>query len=291
MGEGIAIEELDGPVQDANDAAEDAEQDRANKIALGCFLLLSNGADLTQEVDDCNHKTTKTDASETVGHGAFESSPRGSRGQVVRAEIPRSIDAGYGGVDGVLEPFGDPVGRESNEDKQTDDLALPTTTSASAAGGVISRLILDVNGNQSDRVPGAESSAGQTSNRADQIDMAIALGDVNGGLQHQGAEWNAGNPADEGDDHEYGEEEKDNATGPVVPRQHVNGGDEAEDDVEDAGDPNELLGECAGQPDVGIAENNGYAKAEDEEDNGVGGKAEAVGAIVNSAAIEALGMS
>lgn len=121
--------------------------------------------------------------------------------------------------------------------------------------------------------------------------MAVLLGDVNGSLQHQGTKGDAGDPADESDYHEDGEDQKDNAAGPVVPGEHVDGGDEAEDDVEDAGDPDELLGEDASEPDVSIAEGDSYAEAEDEEDNGIGGKAKGVCAIVDATAIEAFGVS
>lgn len=47
--------------------------------------------------------------------------------------------------------------------------------------------------------------------------MAVVLGDVNGSLQHQGAEGDARDPADERDDHENREEEEDYAAGPIVP--------------------------------------------------------------------------
>jgi hypothetical protein len=64
--------------------------------------------------------------------------------------------------------------------------------------------------------------------------MSKLLRYVDAGLQNKDGEGNAGNPGDEADDGEDGEEEKHNSTRPVFPREHVNGGCEAEEDVENA---------------------------------------------------------
>lgn len=83
-------------------------------------------------------------------------------------------------------------------------------------------------------------------------------------LQHYHTEGNSGNPGDEAYDSKYREEEEDNSTRPVLSRQHVNGGRKTSDDVDDTSDPDELLGERAGQPDVGVTEDHGHGKAESE---------------------------
>jgi len=87
--------------------------------------------------------------------------------------------------------------------------------------------------------------------------VPVLLRHVDGGLQHKDTERNSRNPADEAEDIEDAEEQEDYASRPVSPRQHVDGCDKTEDDVEYAGDPDELLGELARSPHVCIAEDDG----------------------------------
>lgn len=115
---------------------------------MTCLLLLGHGAKLAQTVDNGNDQTAKTDASKAVRQGAFERAPSSAPGEVVLAEVPRAIYSRNSGVDRVLEPFGDPVGCESDEDQQPNDLALATTTSTGAAGRVVAWLVLDIHRNQ-----------------------------------------------------------------------------------------------------------------------------------------------
>lgn len=65
-------------------------------------------------------------------------------------------------------------------------------------------------------------------------------------LKHYHTEGNSRNPGDEADDSKDREEEENNSARPVSSRQHVNGGCKTSDDMDDTGDPDELLGKCAG---------------------------------------------
>jgi hypothetical protein len=64
--------------------------------------------------------------------------------------------------------------------------------------------------------------------------MSELLRYVDAGLQNKDREGDARNPGDEANDGEDGEEEKDDSARPVFPREHVDGGCEAEEDVENA---------------------------------------------------------
>lgn len=146
VGEGIAVEELNSPVKDANEATKDAEKDRANQITLGGILLLSDGTELAQAVDDGNNKTAKADTSKAIGYRALESSPGRALWHVVRAKVPGAIDSRNGRVNGVLEPLRDPVRCECDEDKQANDFSLAASSSTSAARRIAAWLVLDVHG-------------------------------------------------------------------------------------------------------------------------------------------------
>ena len=106
--------------------------------------------------------------------------------------------------------------------------------------------------------------------------MAITLGHINAGSKHQGTEWNTRNPSDEADECEDGKDQKDDSSAVVFARQHVDGGDESKDDVQDTSSPDEGLGKQSSQPDVSITQEEGASKTEDEEDQCVGVKTEIV---------------
>lgn len=61
--------------------------------------------------------------------------------------------------------------------------------------------------------------------------------------------------------------------------------------MNDTSDPDELLGKCAGQPDVGVAEYHGHGKTEGEENNSVGVEAEIVVAVIDTTTVKSLGRS
>lgn len=82
--------------------------------------------------------------------------------------------------------------------------------------------------------------------------MAVLARDVDGDLHHVGCERDAGDPADEADDGEDAENEEDYATAVLPPNDVVDTSGESEDDVQDARDPDEELGEVSRTEKVGI---------------------------------------
>lgn len=75
----------------------------------------------------------------------------------MRVEIPRAIDTGDSGMDGVLKPLGHPVHGECNEDDQSNDLgmaAAPVFAGRVAAG----RLEFGIDGNEGDGIIRSECS-------------------------------------------------------------------------------------------------------------------------------------
>lgn len=127
-------------------------------------------------------------------------------------------------MDGVLDPFADPVHCESRTDNQPDDLAARTsgTSRASWIHAVTAVwLVFGVYSDQRDREPGPKGCGHDTANQADQVDMSILLRHVNAGLEHQDAKGYTLDPADEADDREDREEEEDDTARVVLAREHV----------------------------------------------------------------------
>ena len=84
--------------------------------------------------------------------------------------------------------------------------------------------------------------------------MAESLRHVDCRLEHQDRERYARDPADETENVEDAEDEEHDAARPVSSREHVNGRDETENDVENTRNPDELLRKSPGAPHVGVAE-------------------------------------
>jgi len=57
---------------------------------------------------------------------------------------------------------------------------------------------------------------------------------------------------------------------PVLSRKHVDRRNQTKYDIQDAGSPDELLGENSREPDVSVAQDDGDNETKDEEDNGIG---------------------
>ena len=88
MRERISVQELHRPVQQADQAAENAESDHADDVAVLCALLSRHTAYLSQTVDDRHDQTAKANRAETVRQGTLQRAPRRPRREVVHAEIP-----------------------------------------------------------------------------------------------------------------------------------------------------------------------------------------------------------
>ena len=86
----------------------------------------------------------------------------------------------------------EPVHGEGNKHDHTNDLAVATASSPIITGRIVARMVVGIDGDQSDRKPSAECHSDEASNQRHQVHMAILFRDVDCGLQHQDAERNAG---------------------------------------------------------------------------------------------------
>lgn len=66
MGEGVAVEEADSPVKDANETSQTAEAGGTYHVTGLLTLLAGYTAELAQAVDDCDDQAPKGDAAERV---------------------------------------------------------------------------------------------------------------------------------------------------------------------------------------------------------------------------------
>jgi hypothetical protein len=114
--------------------------------------------------------------------------------------------------------------------------------------------------------------------------MTVVFADINGRLEHQDRERDAGDPCVEAESHEQTKYEEDNAGRPVMLVEVEDGGPEGEADVQDACDPDECLGEDTGEPYVGIAQDNGNDQNEYEENDCVRIEGEVVLIVIDAAA-------
>lgn len=189
MTEGVAVEELKSPLEDAEQTAEDTENDIANHATNTTVvkgLLTSDRAQLSEELDDGDKQASQADGTEAVSESASGRTACSVLGEVVDAKVPGTVDTRDDGVDCVLEPFRNPVRCERDKHGQSNNLALATTRAVCTAIRIVWRwLPLDVDGNQCDGEPGGKCCGQQTADQADEVDMAILLADLDAGLEHQ----------------------------------------------------------------------------------------------------------
>ena len=217
MDEGIAVDELHGPVDDADDAAQHAERDRADDVAFPSFLLLRDARRLPHHVDQRDDQRAEADAPKAVRHAPPECAARRSSRHAAwlsRAEIPAPVQTGNGAVQRVLDPLADPVSRKRDEHQQSDDFCARTSARARAARTrriahprpAVARLVLDVHRNQRDGVPRPKCQRREAAERARREDMSMPPGDIHRRLQHHDAKGDARDPAHEADDAENGKQ-------------------------------------------------------------------------------------
>lgn len=201
MTESVAVEKLDSPFQEAQQAADTAEQSVSEHTSI-CSLLIASGiANLAKELDNGNQQATQSNGTEAVCQGTLGRGASGILGEVVRVEVPGAIYASDYRVDRVLEPLGDPVHGECDKDEETNDLAL-TATSIGAGGVIVGRLVLDVDSDKGDRVPSGEGRSNDASDQTSEVDMAIFLANVDGGSKHESRKRDSGDPCPEAKCHE-----------------------------------------------------------------------------------------
>lgn len=280
VAESVAVEEFESPFEDRQEAAENAEDhiaDHAADTTVIHGLLARNGAQLAQELNDGDEQTSQADGTEAVGEGTLGGTASGVLREVVDAEVPGAVDTRNDGVDGVLQPFGNPVHCKGDEDHQTDNLGLAAAAPISATVGVVGRwLPLGVNSDHGDSEPSTEGSSEETTNQADEVDVAILLADSNAGLEHQGGEWNSRDPGVEGEGEESTKDEENNTGRVVLLVQVEDGGTNGENDVENSSHPDKRLREKARKPYITIGKHRGDTEDNGEEDDGVAVETESV---------------
>ena len=148
-------------------------------------------------------------------------------------------------MDGLPNELRDPVAGKGDEDDESDDGGIGTGTLASDAQGLIAgrRLEADVDRDEGDREPSAKSRGNQATDQRDCKDAPVMTGHVHDGLQHEDGEWNTWYPRDEADDVEDGQDEEKDGSGVVALSEEVDALTETKHDLQDPGDPDELLGE------------------------------------------------
>ena len=141
----------------------------------------------------------------------------------------------------VFDPFSDPVTRKRDEDQQSDDFGCwtaATTSGGARAGGIPSvpvpvpaRLILDVNGDQGDRVPGSKGQGDEPTDGANKEHMSKVFCHIHRLLEHDNAEWNSRNPAYEANDTKDAKDCKHNGSGIVVFDKVINSGADSKNNM------------------------------------------------------------
>ena len=131
---------LDRPIDETDDAAEDAKCNGAAGIALLGLGLLGDAEGLANHIDQGHDQGAETDAAEGIRQGATGGAPRHPGRHptsLTGTEEPGAVHARHDGMDGVFQPLGDPVSGKGDEDHQTDDFgggaAAATTTTRRVA--------------------------------------------------------------------------------------------------------------------------------------------------------------
>lgn len=182
---------------------------------------------------------------------------------------------------GVLEPLGEPVGDKGDVGNKARHFAVATSGGSVRTHLTVARWgVLGVDGGECDGKPSCVEGPDESSEETDHVDMTVVIGDVDGSFEHQSAKGDAADPGDESDDHENDEDQKDNAAGVVPSFQHVDGGHQAPDDVQDAGEPNDLLREEAYQDKVEEAKDHGDGETKEEDVDGIVVERERVNAAI-----------
>lgn len=113
--------------------------------------------------------------------------------------------------------------------------------------------------------------------------MAVVLADIDCRLQHEGREWNAFPPCPKTKGHEETKNQKNDSCTPVSSIQIPHSGAESKADIEDSRDPDELLGEKAREPDIGVGEDEGDGEAEGKKNNGSLAKRKSISIVEDTA--------
>lgn len=187
-------------------------------------------------------------------------------------------------MNGVLQPLRDPVHGERDKDDESNHSAF-ATAAVPACRVVVGRLPLGVDGDKGNGEPCGEGGCDETADEADEIHMTVLLADINASLEHECREWDPRDPGVEAERQEAAEDEKDNGGGVVLDNKVINRGADGEDDVENAGYPDEGLREEASEPDVCKRKDESHSDDKDEQDDRIRVQGKRVAAIVNTATV------
>lgn len=165
----------------------------------------------------------------------------------------------------VFKPFREPVGDKGDVGNETRHFGVAASPSCAARLAVAGGRVLDIDGGECNGKPSCVRGPNESSKKTDQVDVTIVIGDMNRGLQHEGAEGYPTNPGYEGDNHDDDKDQEDNATSVVLSVQHIYGSSETPDDVQNAGEPNDLLRKEAYEQNIGETEHHGEREADEEE--------------------------
>lgn len=199
--------------------------------------MLRDTHSLTEHVDQSDDQGAETDTAKGVGHGSAKCASCCATGHTAwfaGAEEPRAVYAGDDAVDGVLEPFRDPIAGKGHKHDKADDFgggAPAATGRASRVGAAATGFVLDVDGYQCDREPCAECYGHDAPDCAYEEDVAETFGYVHGLLEHDNAEWDSRYPTNEADDAEDAEKSKDNGGRVIMAVEIVDACADAEGDV------------------------------------------------------------
>ena len=112
-------------------------------------------------------------------------------------------------MDGLPDELSDPVAGKGDEDDEPDQRGIGTGTLAIEAQGLIAgrRLEANVDRDEGDREPSAESCGNQPTDQRDCENAPVMTSDVHDRLQHEDGEWDTWYPRDEANDVEDGQDE------------------------------------------------------------------------------------
>lgn len=170
MRKSVAVDELDGPVEDADQTLQDAKENVTDNVPVSAGLALCDGADLSEAVNDGDNETSKADAAEGVGHGTTESPSGCSFREVLAAKVPGAIDAGDCDVDDVLDDLGGVICGKSDKHNEPDDFTVAATACSLVAGWVVAWLIFDVDGDKSNRIPRGKGGGNESADKTHNVD-------------------------------------------------------------------------------------------------------------------------
>jgi len=169
------------------------------------------------------------------------------------------------------------VSGKYSKGNQPDGFTPAAATCAILTGRVTpTRIVRDVDGRECDAKQDHKYGPNQPSHEAHHVDMAMVLGHISGGLQHEDAEWYSRNPCVKAVGRERRQDEEGDPSSIVFPDYIVDSRAQTQDDVENPRYPNKLLCKLTSKHDVDEAESACRDKNAAEQQEGIFGEAEII---------------